>query len=109
MTRVSQTLQYLFLIINFFVSGPAWLPIVGSSAILQKMSKKHGSEYTALVELSRQYSTNVLGMKTSSELFVVVFGEKNVQQVFHDKEFDARPHNYFAQLRCLGFKNMGNI
>ena len=40
-------------------------------------------------------------------MLVVVFGEKNVRQVFNDKEFDARPHNFFSRLRCLGNKNMG--
>lgn len=73
------------------------------------MTKKHGSEFRAFLELSRQYSTNILGMKTSSELMVIVFGEKNIRHVFNDKEFDARPHNFFAQLRCLGKKNMGNF
>ncbi|XP_075991131.1 putative cytochrome P450 305a1 [Anticarsia gemmatalis] len=87
--------------------GPVWFPFIGSSGILQKMTKKFGSEYRALLELSKQYSTNVLGMKTSSELIVVVFGVKNVRQVFHDKDFDARPHNFFAQLRNLGKKNLG--
>ncbi|CAB3226014.1 unnamed protein product [Arctia plantaginis] len=87
--------------------GPVWLPFIGSSGILQKMTKKHGSEFRAFLELSRQYSTNVLGMKTSSELLVIVYGGKNVRQVFNNNEFDARPHNFFAQLRCLGKKNMG--
>lgn len=73
------------------------------------MAKNFGSEWRACLELSRQYNTNVLGMKISRELLVVVFGEKNVRQVFYDKEFDARPHNFFSRLRCLGKKNMGKI
>lgn len=71
------------------------------------MTKKYGSEWRACLELSRQYSTNVLGMRLSTELLVVVFGEKNVRQVFNDKEFDDRPDNFFARLRCLGYKNKG--
>ncbi|PZC75879.1 hypothetical protein B5X24_HaOG200009 [Helicoverpa armigera] len=90
-----------------FPPGPAWYPFIGSSGILRRMSKTYGSEWRAWLELSRQYSTSVLGMKTSTELVIVVFGEKNVRQVFNDKEFDARPHNFFSQLRCLGNKNMG--
>lgn len=87
--------------------GPAWLPFIGSSAILQKMTKIHGSEFKAFLELSKLYSTNVLGMKLSSELVVVVFGENNVRLVFNSEEYDARPHNFFAKLRCLGKINMG--
>nr|ASO98029.1 cytochrome p450 CYP305B1 [Spodoptera exigua] len=87
--------------------GPVWFPFIGSSGILQKMTKKHGSEWRACLELSKQYSTNVLGMRLSTELLVVVFGEKNVRQVFNEKEFDNRPDNFFARLRCLGYKNKG--
>ncbi|CAH1647568.1 unnamed protein product [Spodoptera littoralis] len=87
--------------------GPVWFPFIGSSGILQKMTKKYGSEWRACLELSRQYSTNVLGMRLSTELLVVVFGEKNVRQVFNEKEFDDRPDNFFARLRCLGYKNKG--
>lgn len=71
------------------------------------MSKKYGSEWRACLELSRQYSTNVLGIKLSTEVVIVVFGEKNVREVFYSKEFDGRPHNFFSRLRCLGNKNMG--
>ncbi|KAF9410268.1 hypothetical protein HW555_010617 [Spodoptera exigua] len=78
---------------------PVWFPFIGSSGILQKMTKKHGSEWRACLELSKQYSTNVLGMRLSTELLVVVFGEKNVRQVFNEKEFDNRPDNFFARLR----------
>ncbi|CAH0577982.1 unnamed protein product [Chrysodeixis includens] len=90
-----------------FPPGPVWYPFIGSSGILQKMSKQLGSEFKACIELSRQYSTNVLGLKTSSELLIVVFGEKNVRQVFNNSEFDARPHNFFSRLRCLGLTNRG--
>ncbi|KAJ8737815.1 hypothetical protein PYW08_000410 [Mythimna loreyi] len=90
-----------------FPPGPVWYPFIGSSGVLQKMTKEYGSEWRACLELSRQYSTNVLGMKLSREMLVVVSGEKNVRQVFYDKDYDARPDNFFARLRCLGNKNMG--
>lgn len=70
------------------------------------MTTKYGSQWKGLSELAKEYSTQVLGLKLCSELVVVVYGVKNIRQVFTEKEFEGRPNSFFIRLRCLG-KRMG--
>ncbi|XP_053624011.1 probable cytochrome P450 305a1 isoform X1 [Plodia interpunctella] len=86
--------------------GPSWYPLFGSSYVVENMSKKYGAQWKGLSKLAKQYSTKVLGLKLGRELLVVVFGEKNVHQVFTQKEFEGRPDSFFLRLRCLG-KRLG--
>ncbi|XP_041987465.1 probable cytochrome P450 305a1 [Aricia agestis] len=86
--------------------GPQWYPYFGSSAIVQKLMLKHGSQWKALSHLAKEYSTDILGLKLGSERLVVLFGEKNLRIAFKESAFDGRPDNYFLRLRCLG-KRMG--
>lgn len=72
------------------------------------LAKEHDSQWKAFFELSKQYSTNVLGLKLGGENLVVVYGEKNVQQAFSSLEFEGRPNSFFIRLRCLG-KKMGKM
>lgn len=69
---------------------------------------KYGSQFKGLLQLSKDYSTEVLGLKLGGELVVVVYGEKNVRQVFTEKTFEGRPNSFFLRLRCLG-KKMGEF
>nr|ARA91629.1 cytochrome P450 monooxygenase [Pieris rapae] len=89
-----------------FPPGPKWYPFVGSSAVVQKTTMQYGSQWKAFSNLAKEYSTNVLGLKLGSEQVVVVFGEKNIRQVFTEKEFEGRPDSFFIRLRCLG-KRLG--
>nr|AJN91165.1 cytochrome P450 monooxygenase CYP305B1 [Cnaphalocrocis medinalis] len=89
-----------------FPPGPKWYPFLGCSGVVQSMTKKHGSQWKGLSELAKEYSTQVLGLKLGSELVVVVYGEKNIRNVFTEPEFEGRPNSFFIRLRCLG-KRMG--
>lgn len=91
-----------------FVIGPKWYPFRGCCDIVHMLSKKHGSQWKAFYELSKKYSTNILGLKLGAENIIVVFGEKNLQQAFSAVEFDGRPTSFFIKLRCLGTK-MGKM
>lgn len=91
-----------------FVIGPKWYPFLGSGNVVRTLAKKHNSQWKAFYELSKQYSTNVLGLKLGGENYVVVYGEKNLQQAFSALEFDGRPNSFFIKLRCLGEK-MGKL
>ncbi|KAI5647001.1 cytochrome p450 domain-containing protein [Phthorimaea operculella] len=84
--------------------GPTWYPFIGCSSEVKNMSKKHGSQWQALSQLAKRYSTQVLGLKLGSELVVAVYGEKNIRQVFTGLEFEGRPNSFFLRLRCLGKK-----
>nr|QBA57482.1 CYP305B1 [Heortia vitessoides] len=87
-----------------FPPGPKWYPYMGCQSVVEQYSKKHGSQFKGLLELAKEYSTQVLGLKLVNELVVVVYGEKNVKQAFLEQEFDGRPDNFFVRLRCLGKK-----
>lgn len=89
-------------------AGPKWYPFVGCSNVVHNVAKKYGSQFKGLKELSKEYSTEVLGLKLGGELVVVVYGEKNVRQVFTENTFEGRPNSFFLRLRCLG-KKMGKF
>ncbi|CAH2034746.1 unnamed protein product, partial [Iphiclides podalirius] len=86
--------------------GPKWYPIFGCSGVVKKLAKKHGSQWKGLSFLAKEFSTDILGLKLGRELVVVVYGLKNIRQVFTEKEFEGRPDNFFIRLRCLG-KRLG--
>ncbi|XP_059057728.1 probable cytochrome P450 305a1 [Achroia grisella] len=85
-----------------FPPGPGWFPFLGSSNVVQNMSKMYGSQWKGLSMLAKEYSTQVLGLKLGRDLVIVVYGEKNIRQVFTEAEFEGRPDNFFLRLRCLG-------
>ncbi|XP_048488731.1 probable cytochrome P450 305a1 [Plutella xylostella] len=85
-----------------FPPGPEWIPFFGCSSVVQNVTRKYGSQWKGFSELAKQYSTDVLGLKLGSELVVVVSGDKNIRQVFTEKEFEGRPDSFFIRLRCLG-------
>ncbi|CAH2221176.1 jg27851, partial [Pararge aegeria aegeria] len=85
---------------------PKWYPIFGCSTLVQKYTKLYGSQWKALSQMAKEYSTQVLGIKLGLEPIVVVFGENNIRRVFMEREFEGRPNSFFIRLRCLG-KRMG--
>lgn len=82
--------------------------MVGSSNVVRKLTKLYGSQWKALSHLAKEYSTEVLGLKLGSDLVVVVYGDRNIRQVFIDSEFEGRPDSFFIKLRCFG-KRMGKL
>lgn len=69
---------------------------------MKKLSKKLGGQYLALLKLSKDYKTNILGLKLGSDQYVVVFGRKLVQEIFTREEFQGRPDGFFIRLRTMG-------
>ena len=69
---------------------------------MQSKIQKYGSQWKALFAMAKEYKTDILGLKLGHENVVVVYGEKYVNQVSSDKEFDARPDSFTLRLRCLG-------
>lgn len=91
-------------IILIFCIGPSRLPIVGNTFLMKKLSKKLGGQYLALLKLSKDYKTNILGLKLGSDQYVVVFGRKLVNEIFVRDEFQGRPDGFFIRLRTMGTK-----
>ncbi|XP_014366316.2 probable cytochrome P450 305a1 [Papilio machaon] len=115
MIPLSVILLLIIIVITLFKSvmkpknyppGPNWIPYFGCSNVVNIMTKKYGSQWKALSLLAKEFSTSVLGLKMGMEMVVVVYGEKNIRQVFTEKEFEGRPDNFFIRLRCLG-KRLG--
>ncbi|XP_022195997.2 probable cytochrome P450 305a1 isoform X2 [Nilaparvata lugens] len=82
--------------------GPKWLPFVGNTPLLKKLSRKLGGQHNALSYLAEKYNSNIIGLKLGSQLFVVVNSESLIKQVFARNEFQARPDNFFIRLRSMG-------
>lgn len=82
--------------------GPSWLPFVGNLPQLRKLSRALGGQHLALVELARQYKTNVLGLKLGKDYVVVVFSYPLIRTVLLGEEYDGRPDNFFIRLRTMG-------
>ncbi|KAF5300933.1 hypothetical protein FQR65_LT19304 [Abscondita terminalis] len=86
-----------------FPPGPRWLPIVGCVPYLKKTAKAiRAGQHIVLEELSKQWNTNVLGLKLGEQLVVSVSTYPIIKDVFENEAFDARPDNFFGRLRQIG-------
>ncbi|CAH2235514.1 jg25440, partial [Pararge aegeria aegeria] len=81
---------------------PKWYPVFGSFGVINRRMDTYGSQWKVLSEMSKEFSTNVLGLKLGNKLVVAVYGEKNIRQVITEKEFDGRPDSFFLRLRSFG-------
>lgn len=87
-----------------FPPGPPCVPIVGNIPLVKKLSRQFGGQYLALENLSKWYSTNVLGLKFGKENIIVVFKYETVRKVLTGEEYEGRPNSFFLKLRCMGEK-----
>ncbi|KAB0792147.1 hypothetical protein PPYR_14106 [Photinus pyralis] len=85
-----------------FPPGPKWLPMVGSLPFLKRLSIKLGSQHRALTEMSKQFKTNVLGLKLGGEIMISVEDYETIREVLTCEQYDQRPNNFFIRLRTLG-------
>lgn len=86
----------------FIIPGPRWYPFIGCNNVVRAFQNKYGSQWKAMSELAKEYSTQVLGLKLGGELVIIVYGLKNIKQVFTGLEFEGRPDNFFMRLRSFG-------
>lgn len=85
-----------------FPPGPLWIPLVGNLPYLKKLSRALGGQHLALLELSKRWKTNVLGLKLGNNTIVTVFSYPVIKTVLTSEEFEGRPDNFFIRLRSLG-------
>ncbi|KAF2901223.1 hypothetical protein ILUMI_04967 [Ignelater luminosus] len=85
-----------------FPLGPIWLPIVGSLPRVQKLSKKLGGLHLSFLELTKEFKTNVLGLKLGNDIVVVISSYPLIREVLTNGNYDGRPDNFFVRLRCYG-------
>ncbi|XP_050311649.1 uncharacterized protein LOC126747190 [Anthonomus grandis grandis] len=88
-----------------FPRGPPWIPFIGNGPELRRLAKLHGGQHLALINLSRKYHTQVLGLKLGKERVACVCSYATVRHVLTSDQFQGRPDNFFFKLRCLGSRN----
>lgn len=76
--------------------------MVGSLPYLKKLSRKLGSQHRALTEMSKQFKTNVLGLKLGGDVVISVQDYETIKEILTCEEYDQRPNNFFIQLRTMG-------
>lgn len=81
---------------------------MGSRLIVQREIEKHGAQWKAMSCMSKQYSTNILGLKLGNEVVIFVSDLNNIKEVSNRKEFDGRPDGFFIRQRTYG-KRIGNF
>ena len=59
-------------------------------------------QHNAFKKLTKDYGTEVLGLKLGRDLFIVGTGYKIVIEVQTREEFDGRPDYFFIRLRTMG-------
>nr|UOW66142.1 cytochrome P450 305A1 [Rhopalosiphum padi] len=82
--------------------GPKWIPFVGNTYQLAKLSSIKGGQYLAFEELRQRYNSDIIGLKLGREYVVIVFGNDLLSETLHRDEFQGRPDNFFMRLRTLG-------
>lgn len=82
--------------------GPKWIPFVGNTYQLAKLSSIKDGQYLAFEELRQKYNSDIIGLKLGREYVVIVFGNNLLSETFHRDEFQGRPDNFFMRLRTMG-------
>jgi hypothetical protein len=84
------------------VTGPVWLPIVGSAPYLKRLCRENRYLHLAVAHMSAEYKSPVIGLKLGNERTIVALTHQVVQQVHTREEFEGRPYNFFIKLRSMG-------
>lgn len=58
--------------------------------------------HLAAQKLSKQYKSDVIGLKLGKEKIVIVMKYDLVKEVLTRDDFNNRPDNFFMRLRCMG-------
>lgn len=79
-----------------------WLPIVGCTPQLKKLTKKLGYQQNVFLWLSERFKSPVVGLRLGGQLVVAVSGYHAVKQIFTREEFEGRPDTFFIRMRSMG-------
>lgn len=69
---------------------------------MNKLSKKLGGLHLAFLELSKEFKTNIMGLKLGNDIVVVISSYALIKKVLTSGDCDGRPDNFFIRLRCYG-------
>ncbi|XP_058066124.1 probable cytochrome P450 305a1 [Anopheles bellator] len=83
--------------------GPQWLPIVGNTPQIRRMTAQNGGLLINVFnQLSDRYRSSVIGLKLGQERFVVGLAYEDVKEILSSDVFLGRPDNFFLRLRTMG-------
>ncbi|XP_025194392.1 probable cytochrome P450 305a1 [Melanaphis sacchari] len=82
--------------------GPVWIPFMGNTYQLAKLSSIKNGQYLAFEELRQRYNSDIIGLKLGREYVVVLFGNDLLKKTLVGDEFQGRPDNFFMRLRTMG-------
>ncbi|XP_022921198.2 probable cytochrome P450 305a1 [Onthophagus taurus] len=87
-----------------FPPGPFWYPFTGCIKELGEISRKLGGQHKAFNFMSKQYESNIIGLKLGNRKVVVVLSYPLVKQILCSEDYDGRPNDFFLRLRSMGQK-----
>ncbi|XP_068149181.1 probable cytochrome P450 305a1 [Drosophila tropicalis] len=85
-----------------FPPGPRFLPWLGNTLQFRKEARAAGGQHVLFEHWSKQYNSQLLGLKLGSEYVVVAMGNAMVREVQLQEVFEGRPDNFFLRLRTMG-------
>ncbi|XP_033340663.2 putative cytochrome P450 305a1 isoform X1 [Megalopta genalis] len=81
--------------------GPFPWPIVGNQLLLNQLSEKCGGLHLALIELCKQYRSDMITVYFGTKRGLIVSGKKLVPAILKDEQFDGRPFDEFIKIRTF--------
>lgn len=85
--------------------GPFSWPFIGNQSLLRRLTSELGAQHLAFLELSKRYGSNVISLRLGTTKTLIASGNKAIQTILNNEEFDGRPWNEFIKLRNMGKKN----
>ncbi|XP_066592767.1 probable cytochrome P450 305a1 [Prorops nasuta] len=84
--------------------GPTPWPFIGNMRTVKSLARKLKGQHFAFLELNRRYRSNIISLRLGGQKFIVVSGQKYIQEVLRNEVFDGRPWNEFFKLRNMGLR-----
>ncbi|XP_059216227.1 probable cytochrome P450 305a1 [Stomoxys calcitrans] len=87
---------------NNYPPGPDFVPWAGNTMQLRKQAAALGGQHKAFEKWSKEYNSNILGLKLGQDYVVVVLTYQLVKEVNLQEVFEGRPDTFFLRLRTMG-------
>ncbi|KAH8296224.1 hypothetical protein KR054_003334 [Drosophila jambulina] len=85
-----------------FPPGPRFVPWLGNTLQFRKEARAVGGQHILFERWSKDYKSELLGLKLGREYVVVALGHDMVKEVQLQEVFEGRPDNFFLRLRTMG-------
>uniref|UniRef100_A0A1Q3FTA0 Putative cytochrome p450 n=1 Tax=Culex tarsalis TaxID=7177 RepID=A0A1Q3FTA0_CULTA len=86
----------------YFPPGPGWVPWLGNTLLVRKLTRKYGGQHEIFDYLCQKYRSQIVGLRLGRELTVAIRGHALVKEALSNDAILGRPDNFFYRLRTLG-------